>query len=172
MRAHPIEMPTPWAWVWYYCDCGTVAEFWLALVAALFHCEGRRSGPSRIAMAEPLHCCALLKAGEPFAGSAHDKAILARYSYTITVHPYTLTSNEISAPAAKTGRTGPARGWLARAARIGAAMLFSIVCIRAENLEQVMAARLPYGPKCGIILSNNQLIAEGARLGLWCLVSG
>lgn len=121
MRIHPIDMPTPWAWVWYYCDCGTTAEFWLALFAALFLSQGRRSGHARIAKAEPLHCGVSLKAGEPFAGSADNKAILALYSYTVTVHPCTFTPSEIAAPAAETRETGPARGWARTAARIGAA---------------------------------------------------
>lgn len=172
MRTHPIAYPSPWAWVWYYCECGTTAEFWLSLFAALFHCAGRLNGPSRIAMAGPLQCGVSLNSGIPLAGSAHDEAICALSSYTMTVHPYTLSPNEIAAPAAETSHTGPARGWAGTAARIGAALWFSIVCIRGENQSPIMAARLPYWPKCGIIPSNSQLIAEGVRLGSWCVISG
>lgn len=121
MRVHPIDMPTPWAWVWYYCDCGTLAEFWLSLFAALFHCQDGRSRHARIAMGGPLQCGILPKAGKPFAGPTYNKAILALYSYTVTVHPCTFTPGEIAAPAAETRETGPARGWARTAARIGAA---------------------------------------------------
>lgn len=134
MRTHPIAQPSPWDWVWFFCECGTTAEFWWSLFSALFHhCESRRSGSSRIAMADPLHCGAPLKAGIPLAGSAHEGAIYARYPYTIIVHPYTLSPNEIAAPAAETSETGPARGWARTAARIGAALWFSNMCIRGEK---------------------------------------